>query len=172
MAGIEAERIEAGFPMLWTRYLANLEEQFETIRPTVYPGIIQLIEEVGSATSALPGLLTGNIAGGAKVKLEAAGLRPGDFLVGAYGSDHHDRTELPAVAVHRAEEATGYRFEGKEIVIIGDTPADVACGAHLGVRTIAVATGTFSSDQLAECEPDYLFEDFSDVQAAAAAIFE
>ena len=63
------------------------------------------------------------------------------FKVAAYGSDSALRPDLPAVAVARAEELTGRRFAGKEIVVIGDTPADIECGAALGVKAIAVATG-------------------------------
>jgi phosphoglycolate phosphatase-like HAD superfamily hydrolase len=73
--------------------------------------------------------------------------------VGAFGSDHADRPELPAVAVRRAREQTGVEYGGKEIVILGDTPFDITCGAHLGVRTIAVATGRHSAEDLASHAP-------------------
>jgi phosphoglycolate phosphatase-like HAD superfamily hydrolase len=58
------------------------------------------------------------------------------------------------------------------VVIIGDTPADIACGEHLGVRTIAVATGTYATDQLAPCGPDHLFETLADTDAVWHAIFD
>jgi NAD(P)-dependent dehydrogenase (short-subunit alcohol dehydrogenase family) len=70
----------------------------------------------------------------------------------------------------RAREAVGLEFAGKEIVIIGDTPLDVACGAHLGVRTIAVATGRHPYDELAACGPDHVFHDLADVDAVWEAI--
>jgi len=54
----------------------------------------------------------------------------------------------------RAEELSGRRFIGKEIAVIGDTPADITCGASLGVKTIAVATGRHSLDELAAHKPD------------------
>jgi phosphoglycolate phosphatase-like HAD superfamily hydrolase len=76
------------------------------------------------------------------------------------------------VATRRARELTGLDYAGKEIVIIGDTPFDVACGEHLGVRTIAVATGGHPAEELAACGPDYLFADLSDVDAVWRAIAE
>jgi phosphoglycolate phosphatase-like HAD superfamily hydrolase len=80
------------------------------------------------------------------------------------------RPDLPAVAVRRAEELLGRRFEGKEIAVIGDTPADIDCGTALGVKSIAVATGTHPVDELAVHAPDFLFADFSDWRAAYEAI--
>ena len=106
------------------------------------------------------------------MKLEAVGLDFDWFRVGAYGSDHADRSELPAVAIARAERALGHRFEGKSVVIVGDTPHDVACGEHLGVRTLAVATGSYAPDELAACAPDHLFPDLSDTDAVWSAIFD
>jgi phosphoglycolate phosphatase-like HAD superfamily hydrolase len=79
---------------------------------------------------------------------------------------------LPAIAVSRAEASLGRRFEGKEVVIIGDTPFDIACGEHLGVRTIAVATGTFDAAALAACSPDFVFADLADTEAIWRAIFD
>ena len=53
--------------------------------------------------------------------------------------------------------------EMHEIDVIGDTPRDIACGKALGARTIAVATGTWSREKLAEHDPDILIDDLSDV---------
>ncbi len=53
---------------------------------------------------------------------------------------------------------------------MGDTPFDVSCGRHLGVRTIATATGTHSPDELAECAPDHLFDDLTDLDRVWGAI--
>jgi phosphoglycolate phosphatase-like HAD superfamily hydrolase len=118
------------------------------------------------------GLLTGNLVEGARLKLDASGIGFNRFRLGAYGSDHADRPELPAVAVRRAEEHFDHRFEGKSVVIIGDTPYDIACGESLGVRTLAVATGSYSEEQLAACGPDHLFSSLEDVDAVWRAVFE
>ena len=118
----------------------------------------------------LLGLLTGNIAGGAALKLGAAGIAPHRFRVGAFGSDHEYRSELPAIAQARASVLLGRGVEGRSVVIVGDTPSDVQCGRGIGARAVAVATGHFSVADLAEHRPHAVFADFSDVDAAIDAI--
>lgn len=173
LAGLPDERISAGLPAVWERYLPLLEEELRAVAVTVFPGVRELLERLHAAREeAVLGLLTGNLREGARLKLQAAELDFARFPVGAYGSDHADRHRLPEVAVRRAEEALGRRFAGKEVVIIGDTPADVACGAHLGVRTLAVATGTYTREQLAGCAPDHLFPTLEDTDAVWRAIFD
>jgi phosphoglycolate phosphatase len=135
------------------------------------PGIRELVTALVADRRALVGLLTGNVLEGARLKLEPTGLLP-LFKVGAYGSDSAYRADLPAVAVARAEALTGRRYAGKDVVVIGDTPADVECGVSLGVTAVAVATGRHTVDELAACAPDHVFADFSDWRAAYGAIMD
>ena len=59
----------------------------------------------------------------------------------------------------------GRDFAPDETYIVGDTPADINCGAAHGLRTIAVATGpAHALDDLRGCAPDHLFADLSGVQ--------
>jgi phosphoglycolate phosphatase len=170
--GLDRERIEAGIDDAWRRYLAALRHEVSATDMTVLPGVPSLLDELErSSHDALLGLLTGNLREGARIKLDAAGLGFDRFRVGAFGSDHADRPELPALAVERAQALVGRRFEGKDVVIIGDTPADIFCGAHLGVRTIAVATGSYGMDELAACSPDVLLPSLADLDAVWNAIF-
>ena len=171
-AGGKSDReIDAGLPELWRRYVEKLEREIRAAEVRPLPGVAPLLERIeGAGAPLVPGLLTGNVREGARIKLEAAGLGFDRFRVGAFGSDHAHRPELPAIAARRARESVGVEFAGKEIVIIGDTPLDVACGAHLGVRTIAVATGRHPYDELAECGPDHVFRDLGDVDAVWEAI--
>lgn len=169
--GLDDAEIDAGLPALWFRYVENLQREVAEMRVRPLPGIRKLVERVeAEGGEMVPGLLTGNIAAGARIKLNAAGLRFERFRVGAFGSDHALRPALPAIAVERARELTGVDYAGKEIVIIGDTPKDVACGQHLGVRTIATATGHIPIEELAACGPDHLFADLSDTDAVWEAI--
>ena len=172
-AGLEHEHITARLPELWRSYLARLEPELARSRLRVLPGVPELLARIEEApTDAVLGLLTGNLRDGARLKLDAAGIGFRRFAVGAYGCDHADRAELPAVAVERAEERTGRRFQRKEIVVIGDTPNDIACGEALGVRTIAVATGSYTQDHLAACGPDYLFASLEGTNAVLDTIFQ
>jgi phosphoglycolate phosphatase-like HAD superfamily hydrolase len=170
-AGLPLEEIDPRLPALWDSYIANLRWEMERTEVAALPGVPELLQRVEEAAGeTVLGLLKGNIEEGARIKVDAAGLGWERFRVGAFGSDHADRPELPAVAVRRARDLTGVDFAGKEVVILGDTPFDIECGAHLGVRTIAVATGRHPAEELAAHNPDHLFEDFSDVEAVWAAI--
>jgi phosphoglycolate phosphatase-like HAD superfamily hydrolase len=98
------------------------------------------------------GLLTGNYEPIARLKLERAGIG-GAFPVGqgAFGSDAEDRTALPAIARRRAgtDEAP---YPRRETIVIGDTPRDIACAHADGVRCVAVASGSFTTEALADAD--------------------
>lgn len=154
------------------RYLYHLEQDLarSADRATVMPGVRPLLESLGGDDRIVVGLLTGNVTRGAMLKLQAVRIRSDQFRVGAYGSDHSVRSELPAIAVERARPIFGRRPVGDEVVIIGDTPADVTCGRGVGARSIGVATGSFSTDSLASAGADHVFADLSDTAAVHAAI--
>ena len=152
-----------------TRYLELLRDEIGDGGVETLPGVRELVTALAADRRALVGLLTGNVEEGARLKLQPTGLLS-LFKVGAYGSDSALRADLPAVAVARAEALSGRRYTGKDVVVIGDTPADVECGASLGVTAVAVATGRHSVAELAAHAPDHVFADFSAWRAAYAAI--
>ena len=158
--------------LLLERYLAHLERDLAEHghRSRLMPGVPGLLDALEADGSVLLGLLTGNVLPGARLKLRAAGLDPDRFRVGAYGSDHARRGELPGIAARRAEPFFGRVPAGREVVIIGDTPADVCCGEGIGARSIAVATGGYSAAELEQAGADRVFEDFSEVERAVEAI--
>ena len=151
------------------RYLEVLATEVPDGRIEVLPGVRELVTALAADRRTLVGLVTGNIEAGARLKLGPTGLLP-LFEVGAYGSDSALRADLPGVAVRRAERLTGRRFAGKEIAVIGDTPADIQCGAGLGVKAIAVATGRHSVAELVEHEPDHVFADLADWRSVYEAV--
>ncbi len=150
-----------------TDLLATACKQRENTKLLV--GVQELIEIVTAHKDCTLGLLSGNNKQCAMVKLDVFELTH-FFQLGAFGDEVYYRNELPDIAVQRAFEQTGHLFRNKEIVILGDTPADVTCGRHLGVCAIAVATGRFSSEELQRSQPDYLFEDLSDTHSVMNAI--
>ena len=155
------------------RYTELLQVELASAARTtrVYDGVIELLRVLQARTDALVGLLTGNIEEGARLKLRAAGIDPARFRVGAFGSDALDRAALPAIAAERAAPLMGRMPRGEEIVIIGDTPADVTCGRGIGARAIAVATGPFEIGELEAAGPYATFRDFSHTNAVIDAIF-
>lgn len=172
MAGFSDDDIDDRMESLLAEYLTRLEASVALggHQVRVHAGIPALLDALEAREDVLLGLLTGNIAPGASLKLRLAGLDPGRFLVGAFGSDHEHRPQLPAIAQRRASALLGYEVQGDMVVIIGDTPADVECGRGIGARAVAVATGHFSSADLAVYAPHAVFDDFSDLHAAVRAI--
>jgi phosphoglycolate phosphatase-like HAD superfamily hydrolase len=161
--------VRDGLPACLARYLVCLREELREGDVEVLHGVRELVTTLADDPRALLGVLTGNVDGGLDQKLAPTGLLP-LLRVRATGSDSALRPELPAIAVERAAALDGHRYAGKEIVVIGDTPADILCGADLGVRTIAVATGRHTIAELAAYAPDHVFADLSDWRAALAAI--
>lgn len=163
------DRCEAELPHALARYLEEFSRRLtpDAVKPK--PGVPGLLARLDREPRVTLGLLTGNLERGARMKLEPPDFNR-YFPFGAFGSDSADRYCLPAVALERARARTGRSFQGKEIVIVGDSIHDVACGRSLGVRSVAVATGPTPAARLAEENPDALFADFSDEEASLEAI--
>jgi len=140
-------------------------------RTTVYPGVRELLAALERRSDCVLGLLTGNVREGARLKLRSAGLDIARFRVGAFGSDHGERSALPAIAQQRVREVLGLELAGHDVVIMGDTPADVTCGRGIGARAIAVATGSYSVPDLIAAGAYTAFADFSDTAAVVASAF-
>lgn len=172
MAGQEEAHESERVRRLCERYVGLLALELErpTTRTTVMPGVEPLLDQLERMPGVLLGLLTGNIAQGAALKLRSAGIDPARFRVGAYGSDAAHRPALPPIAARRAEQYFGRVPSGPEVVIIGDTPADIHCGSGISARAVAVATGGFSVAELAACGPHAVFEDLSDTEQVLEAI--
>lgn len=150
-------------------YVELLAKQLPKSEGRVLPGINRLLEWVDSQNHLTVGLLTGNLARGAQLKLEHYHLWQ-HFPFGAFADDHHDRNELGAVACRRALAHTSWQFPPSCVDVIGDTEHDVACGRAIGARTIAVATGSRSRERLAESKPDFLFNDFAATEQVVATL--
>jgi phosphoglycolate phosphatase len=142
------------FDERWSEIQQAAVAAFEELCPgdlssRVAPGVAELLPRL----AARPGefrlsLVTGNLEPVARLKLARAGLgryfAPGQ---GGFGSDHASRAELPPIA---RERAGGWPRE--RTVVIGDTPRDIACARADGVRVVAVATGPFGVEALADAD--------------------
>ena len=126
------------------------------------PGVLELLESLKQRPHLVLALLTGNVSRGAQLKLEHYGVWH-FFEFGAFADDHHDRNQLGRFARARAQEKHGYEFDASLIDVIGDTPRDIACGKAFGARTIAIATGSWPREKLSAHQPDFLFDDLSNV---------
>jgi phosphoglycolate phosphatase len=149
------QRIENYFEIYHRRLDWNLT--YGGFPGCVFAGVADLLERLSSDAAATIGLLTGNTAGGAAVKMQHFGLAS-HFPFGAYGSDHADRNRLGPIALERAAAHTGKRFTAEETWVIGDTPKDIACARAIGARCLAVATGQFTAEQLKAHGADQVLE--------------
>lgn len=163
-AGIEKEKVAAQLPAIYELMAQKGQEIFgrSDIRPC--PGIPELLEAIRQQENTVLGILTGNAHLTAPLKLAAAGINPDHFLVGAYGSEAIDRNKLPKIGMTRASQLTGHAFNGQNTVIIGDSPADIRCARAGKSKSVAVATGWHSIEELAQFQPDYLFDTLNDTE--------
>lgn len=176
LAGHAEAGDEACVARVCRRYLAELEA--ELAKPTqvtkLLAGVAALLDALAgleAAGRALVGLLTGNLEQGAALKLRSAGVDPARFSVGAFGSDSPRRADLPPLAAQRAAARTGRRFAGPDVVIVGDTPEDIACGRPIGARAVAVATGFYDVAALERAGAARVFPTLADTAAVLDAIF-
>jgi phosphoglycolate phosphatase-like HAD superfamily hydrolase len=161
------ERVQA----VCARYVALLEDELaSTSGMRLLPGFPAILDRLEATRGVILGLLTGNLARGAALKLRAVGVDPERFRVGAFGSDSGHRPDLAPIAARRAAPLIGWVPSGDEVVIIGDTPADVTCGSGIGARTVAVATGSYAMAELEACGAHAVLPDLADTEAALAAI--
>jgi phosphoglycolate phosphatase-like HAD superfamily hydrolase len=168
--GWEPARVKERLDDFFEAYLAGLAAEIGDGRHVVsLPGVAAVVERVAQAPDAVPGLVTGNIEEGARIKLLPTGLWP-HFRVGAYGSDHMDRRRLPGLAARRAHALVGHAFAPADVVVIGDTPHDIDCARAFGAVAVAVTTGQYTRDELLAERPDHLFDDLGDVDRVLAAI--
>jgi len=150
-------------------YLHFLRQRLPRHQGRVLPGIVNLLARLKGRECCVLALLTGNIERGAEIKLGHFGVWD-YFEFGAFADDHHDRNELGKFARARALEKHGEEFPPGRIFVIGDTPRDIECGRAIGAKTVAIATGTYTRAELAEHQPDFLFDDLTDTEAVMAAL--
>jgi len=152
-------------------YLHHLAEEIRKPVPDceVLPGVAASLEALESRQEVGVGLLTGNYQRGAAIKLGHFGLWE-RFTFGAFGDAHADRRHLVPVAIAEAERALGVRVPPARVVVIGDTPLDVDCAHAHGAVAVAVATGPFSTAELAASSPDLVLETLEDLSALLGVV--
>ena len=164
-------------------------ERFQWFRDRYFECLFDALPPPGPHTGILPGvrtlldaltapplrdnvflaLLTGNCEEGARIKLEHFDLWR-YFRCGAYGDDVHDRNALFAVAMSRVRACGGPDARPRDVIVVGDTPLDVACAAAAGARSVAVATGPSDAETLRKSGAEVVFDDLSDTPAFLSLI--
>lgn len=125
------------------------------------PGALDVVLELRRRGHPLIGIVTGNVSTTVPIKLRAAGYDPAWFPIGAFGSESADRNDLPFLAVERAEKLLGKKITPEQVIVIGDTPADVACARALGAVAVGVMTGFTPREDMEAAKPDYLLDNLT-----------
>ncbi len=137
--------------------IARLAPNFD-VRPCV--GAHEVVKQLRDREVPL-GIVTGNVSTSAPYKLRAAGFEDTWFPFGAYGSESVDRNDLPGRAIARAEKYLKRPILPSQVLVIGDTVADIACARAVGAKACAVLTGHGKRPTLEAAQPDYLIEDLT-----------
>ena len=149
----------------WQLAHARYQAVLESGRGGVLPGVLPLLAAIGREPGWVPGLLTGNAAAMARLKLGHFGL--GDaFVFGAFGDEAPDRDALARKAV--AEIAARWEVPASRCLVVGDTELDIRCARAAGARVVAVATGVRTRQELASHGPDLLLDDLSGTEELLA----
>lgn len=168
--GWPAQAIAARLPELDERMAAAGRDLFTPETIWACPGVLPLLESLRRNNDVVLALLTGNIRHTVPLKLAAAGIDPSQFAAAACGSDSLERDDLFRIALNRVRQSTGLHFTGDQVIIIGDTPADIRCARAGGGMAIAVATGPYPAELLGRHQPDHLFADLSRTEDVLQAI--
>ena len=172
LEGHSDEHIDSRMEKLIELYLDGLRSGAGSGKFDVRPleGVVEVLDALEARKDVVLGLLTGNVEPGARVKLTAAGIDPDRFRINAFGSDHENRPQLPAIAQRRANETLGLDIVGERLVVIGDTPADIECGRSLGARSIGVASGHYTVEQLQAHDPYAVFPSLANTKQVVETI--
>jgi phosphoglycolate phosphatase-like HAD superfamily hydrolase len=155
-------RTEEDTHRLVRRYEELLPSSLPRRTGRVLPNVREILETLRGRPDVRSYLLTGNTRGGATAKLTHYGLM--EFLPdGAFAVDTSERSTIAARALELANRAG--TISPDDAFVIGDTPHDIHCANAIGVRTIAVATGGYSLDELRAHEPWQLFEELPPPEA-------
>ena len=145
----------------YVRHLAVELQKPGVARKGLMPGVRQLLDALAPRDDVFLALLTGNYEAGARLKLEYFDLWK-YFSCGAFGDAAPHRNVLVPKALARVEACAGLTFAAADAIVIGDTPLDVGCAAHVGARSLAVATGSHSIEELRQAGADHVLQDLSD----------
>ncbi|ACB77468.1 HAD family hydrolase [Opitutus terrae] len=150
-------------------YLRALPRELANPHAHTLPGVRELLGALALRKDIAQGLLTGNLRRGAEIKLSHHKLW-GHFAFGAFGDDGENRDELGPHALRRACAHHSVEFTAERVFVIGDTPHDITCGKAFGARTIGVATGRYTVEQLRAFSPTAVFPTLADTAAVLAVI--
>jgi phosphoglycolate phosphatase-like HAD superfamily hydrolase len=173
LAAIGAEVSAAAIERVLETYVRILEDEVAKADPARYRlhrGMAEALERAASTANVALGLGTGNIREGARLKLNKVGVYD-RFTFGGFGSDHEDRPTLIRRGAERGAAQLGAELSTCRVVIVGDTPKDVAAAQAMGAESIGVGTGSFRPPDLMAVGATAAFHDLGEPGAVEALLF-
>ncbi len=172
LAGAGLEPSEALIDQLLESYLQALRHTVTAVpsdRYRIHDGVLEALDRCTTLPSFAVGLGTGNIEPGADIKLSRVDLAR-RFAFGGFGSDAEDRAELIGIGAERGAARLSRPVGDCRIVVIGDTPMDIAAAKAIGAESLAVATGPVRIETLAAHAPTHLHPNLAAPGAMAALL--
>jgi len=180
--GIATDR--AAFDRFRQAYLEHLRYEIDQPGPSkgILPGVRALLERLSARSDVHVALLTGNLAEGARIKLEHFDLwgyfcgssgragQAGQAGSGGFGDLATDRRDVYTAALSEVKSRMGLVFMPEQTVVVGDTPLDVAVAVATGARSLAVTTGGYDETTLRAAGADAVVPDLSDTRLVLEAL--
>jgi phosphoglycolate phosphatase-like HAD superfamily hydrolase len=175
-AGMDLQSVLPRIEEIMREYIRILRATLRPEHCRLLPGVQTLFEELKTEPRIHLALITGNLMESAAIKLENVNLylpfASDGQLLGGFGSDAVNRNRIAEVALERARNIMRINFIGKDITLLGDSIYDVLCAKFLGVKSIGVATGGTSVEELVRCGGECVFRDFRDTARVLEAILD
>jgi phosphoglycolate phosphatase len=156
----QIEAADAQVDLFINRYFEILPDEMHTSQ--VLPGVFDLLRKLRVADKTVLGLVSGNFSQSARIKLLGVGIDPQWFVANAFGGDGRTRADLVRHAIAHAAQLLDARLPPQDVIVIGDTPHDVASAQANGCRSVAVSSGWVTAATLGESKPDVLLDDLTD----------
>ena len=149
LAALDEQQWRPSMGAIFDHMSASVTARRAEMDLVMMPGVEEMLAYLSKKGAKL-GVGTGNIESIGWIKVEAVGLRPW-FTFGGFSDEHEVRSGMVGAALALARAQAGQQAT---VCVVGDTPADVIAARVHGLPTIAVATGTYTFDQLMETEPE------------------
>jgi phosphoglycolate phosphatase-like HAD superfamily hydrolase len=168
LAAIDVAPTEEAIARVLGRYVERLDEALAASRNfRVLAGVREVLDAAARREQVAVGLGTGNIVAGARKKLSVCDLWE-RFPFGGFADDSEERAELIRAGAVRGAERLGVTLERCRVVVIGDTPRDVAAAAANRFESLAVASGSHRLEVLIECGASVAVNDLLDARVVDA----
>jgi phosphoglycolate phosphatase-like HAD superfamily hydrolase len=162
-AGREPEEFERHIGRALELMCAEVGRNASALVPEVCPAVVDLLSLLARRGKLLA-VASGNLERIGWLKLEASGLR-GFFAFGCFSDSHEKREDIFRAGIAEAKRRLGK--DHAEVLVVGDTPADIRAARAAGAPIVALATGIYRREQLAEHSPDACFDCCADLLAVA-----